>query len=67
MQRKKNGDGGCVILRHADAKKIMWNPLKDRRRVLPELFGSKRIRIDFVLLSLDYNFTTRVISCNFLT
>ena len=41
--KKKNGDEGCVILRHADAKKIMWNPLKDRRRVLPELFGSKRV------------------------
>lgn len=42
-KKKKNGDEGCVILRHADAKKIMWNPLKDRRRVLPELFGSKRV------------------------
>lgn len=43
ITKKKNGDEGCVILRHADAKKIMWNPLKDRRRVLPELFGSKRV------------------------
>lgn len=64
-RRKKNGDEGCVTLRHADAKKIMWNnPLKDRRRVLPELIGSKRSSDRFRLIVALINFTN---ACNTLS